>query len=81
MMERNINKKYLEIHKKKDLPGNKMSIRNRFTYYPLYDVDKNTGGAFGWIVWTAQTLLLLILGAAAFVLMPMYNRRFNKEVT
>jgi hypothetical protein len=42
MMERNINKKYLEIHKKKDLPGNKMSIRNRFTYYPLYDVDKNS---------------------------------------
>lgn len=41
-MERNCNSKYLEIQKKKDLPNNKMSIRNRFTYYPLYDVDKNS---------------------------------------
>jgi uncharacterized protein (TIRG00374 family) len=43
----------------------------------LYEVDKNTGGAFGWIVWTAQTLLLLVLGAAAFVLMPMYNKKVS----
>ena len=41
-MERNINKKYLNIEKKKDLPCGSMSIRNRFTYYPLYDVDKNS---------------------------------------
>lgn len=43
----------------------------------LYDIDKNTGGAFGWIVWTAQTLLILVLGAMAFVLMPMYNKKKN----
>jgi uncharacterized membrane protein YbhN (UPF0104 family) len=43
----------------------------------LYEVDKNTGGAFGGIVWTAQTLLLLVLGAAAFVLMPMYNKKVS----
>lgn len=42
MMEKNINDKYLEIHRKKDLPNNKMSIKNRYTYYPLYDVDKNS---------------------------------------
>lgn len=40
----------------------------------LYEVDKNTGGAFGWIVWTAQTLMLIILGAISFVLMPLYNK-------
>ncbi len=41
----------------------------------LYEVDKNIGGAFGWIVWTAQTVLILVLGAIAFWLMPIYNRR------
>ncbi|MBD79332.1 MAG: TIGR00374 family protein [Crocinitomicaceae bacterium] len=41
----------------------------------LYGIDKNTGAAFGWIVWTAQTLLLLALGALSFVLMPVYNKK------
>ena len=43
----------------------------------LYEVDKNTGGAFGWIVWAAQTSLLLIFGALSFALMPWYNKRFQ----
>ena len=41
-METNTNSKYLEIHKKKDIPCGAMSIRNRYTFYPLYDVDKNS---------------------------------------
>lgn len=45
----------------------------------LYDVDKNTGGAFGWIIWVAQTALILFLGALSFVLMPVYNKRFANE--
>ena len=45
----------------------------------LYDIDKNIGGAFGWIVWTAQTALILVLGALAFWLMPMYNRKYPKH--
>jgi len=42
----------------------------------LYGVDRNTGAAFGWIVWTAQTLMLLIFGAISFFLMPIYNKQF-----
>ncbi len=45
----------------------------------LYEVDKNIGGAFGWIVWTAQTILILALGAIAFWGMPFYNRKFKKH--
>lgn len=41
----------------------------------LYGVDKITGGAFGWIVWTAQTLMLIVFGAISFFLMPIYNKR------
>jgi hypothetical protein len=41
-MKVNSNSKYLEIHRKIDIPCGAMSIRNRFTYYPLYDVDKNS---------------------------------------
>ena len=41
-MEKNCNDKYLSIIKKIDLPKGNMSIKNRYTYYPLYDVDKNS---------------------------------------
>jgi len=43
----------------------------------LYNVDANVAGAFGWIVWTAQTLLILAMGALSFALIPTYNRIKN----
>lgn len=30
--------------------------------------------AFGWILWTAQTLMIVIFGGVAFLLLPMVNR-------
>ncbi|MDR9397448.1 lysylphosphatidylglycerol synthase transmembrane domain-containing protein [Salibacter sp.] len=46
----------------------------------LYEVDKNTAGAFGWIVWTAQTILILILGALSFALISPFNRWKNDKL-
>lgn len=40
----------------------------------LYGIAEGVGGAFGWIVWTAQTVLLLVFGAISFALMPIYNK-------
>jgi uncharacterized protein (TIRG00374 family) len=40
----------------------------------LYNVDENVAGAFGWIVWTAQTILILSIGALSFALIPTYYR-------
>ncbi|NEQ49861.1 MAG: flippase-like domain-containing protein [Leptolyngbya sp. SIO3F4] len=45
----------------------------------LYGVEKNTAGAFGWIVWTAQTVLVIVLGALSFLLIPAYNRYRNAK--
>jgi len=36
----------------------------------LYGVDENVGYAFGWVVWTAQTALLLIMGFISLQLIP-----------
>ena len=41
----------------------------------LYGVAKTTGYAFGWAVWTAQTLMVLVLGLASILLMPIYNKK------
>ncbi len=44
----------------------------------LYDIDKVSGGALGWIIWTAQTVMIILLGAGSLLLIPVYNRRKNR---
>lgn len=41
----------------------------------LYGVDKNIGGAFGWITWSAQTVLLVVMGLLAFIILPIYDKK------
>ena len=40
----------------------------------LYHVESNPARAFGWIMWTAQTLMVLIFGSLSFILIPIYNK-------
>ncbi len=41
----------------------------------LYDIKENIGLAFGWLLWLAQTFVVLFLGLISFVLLPHYNRK------
>jgi len=41
----------------------------------LYGVSKNPALAYGWIMWTAQTLMVLVFGGLSFLLLPIYNRK------
>ena len=40
----------------------------------LYGISSNSGDAFGWVMWIAQTLMVVVLGAISFVLLPLLNR-------
>lgn len=40
----------------------------------LFDISSVSGTAFGWIMWIAQTLMVLVFGAISFVLLPLLNR-------
>ena len=40
----------------------------------LYGIDENPALAFGWIMWTAQTVMVLLFGGLSFLLLPLYNR-------
>jgi glycosyltransferase 2 family protein len=40
----------------------------------LYGVAETSGNTFGWIVWTAQTLMIVVLGTLSFLLLPLINR-------
>ena len=40
----------------------------------LFDIPTETATAFGWIMWTAQTAMIVIFGGLAFLLLPIYNK-------
>ncbi len=40
----------------------------------LFGISANSGDAFGWIMWIAQTLMVVVFGAISFLLLPLWNR-------
>ena len=40
----------------------------------IYEIDLNPARAFGWIMWTAQTLMVIVFGGISFLLLPIYNK-------
>jgi len=45
----------------------------------LYGIAKPTGLALGWISWTAQTLMILVLGGASLLLLSLNHTENGKE--
>lgn len=41
----------------------------------LYSIIATTGIAFGWIVWTSQAILILVLGLLSFIMLPMQKNK------
>lgn len=40
----------------------------------LFGVPETAGTAFGWLVWTSQTVMVIILGGLSFLLLPVLNK-------
>lgn len=40
----------------------------------LYAIPETVGTAFGWLVWTSQTALMIFLGGLSFLLLPVLNK-------
>ncbi|QNM85318.1 flippase-like domain-containing protein [Polaribacter pectinis] len=41
----------------------------------LFGIATEPATAFGWIMWTAQTAMIVIFGGLAFLILPIYNRK------
>lgn len=41
----------------------------------LFNIPTEPATAFGWIMWTAQTAMIIVFGGLAFVLLPIYNKK------
>lgn len=42
--------------------------------FSLFNIEQNPSFAFGWIMWTAQSALILIFGVLSFIFLPVFNR-------
>ncbi|WP_159950224.1 lysylphosphatidylglycerol synthase transmembrane domain-containing protein [Polaribacter septentrionalilitoris] len=40
----------------------------------LFDIPSEPATAFGWIMWTAQTAMIIVFGGLAFLFLPIYNK-------
>ncbi len=40
----------------------------------LFGISAVAGNAFGWIMWIAQTLMVVVFGAISFLLLPLLNK-------
>ena len=47
--------------------------------FSLFEIPENPSIAFGWIMWSSQTLMIIILGSLSFLFLPIYNRK-NKNI-
>jgi len=39
-----------------------------------YGISKESSLAFGWIMWTSQTVMVVLFGSLAFFALPLVNR-------
>lgn len=43
----------------------------------LYNIPETAGTTFGWILWTSQTIILVIAGGISFLLLPLMNKNLS----
>jgi uncharacterized protein (TIRG00374 family) len=46
----------------------------------LYGLGLGVGLAYGWVSWTVQTIIIIILGLIALLLLPIYNRTKHAQI-
>lgn len=42
--------------------------------FALFSIPEEPANAFGWIMWTAQTAMIIIFGGLSFLFLPIYNK-------
>lgn len=43
--------------------------------FTLFAIPEDPSRAFGWIMWSAQTLMIIILGGMSLIYLPIFNRK------
>ena len=51
-----------------------------FAAFSLFGIAKEPSIAFGWIMWSSQTLMIILLGGLSLVFLPVYNRKSKRKI-
>lgn len=43
--------------------------------FTLFNISEDPSRAFGWIMWSSQTLVIIVLGGLSLIYLPIYNRK------
>ena len=46
-----------------------------YAAFSMFSIAKEPSIAFGWIMWSSQTLMIIVLGGLSLIYLPIYNRR------
>ena len=47
----------------------------------LFNFPEDPSRAFGWIMWTSQTLMIIVLGGLSLFCLPFYNKAYPKQTS
>tara|TARA_R110000868_G_scaffold80158_8_gene228004 strand:+ start:7289 stop:8257 length:969 start_codon:yes stop_codon:yes gene_type:complete len=46
-----------------------------YAAFSIFGIAKEPSLAFGWIIWSSQTLMIILLGGLSLIYLPIYNRK------
>ena len=49
--------------------------------FTLFSLPEDPSRAFGWIMWTSQTIMVIVLGGFSLFFLPIYNRLYPKQTS
>ena len=49
--------------------------------FTLFNLPEDPSRAFGWIMWTSQTIMVIVLGGLSLFFLPIYNKVFPKQTS
>ncbi|NCO64289.1 MAG: flippase-like domain-containing protein [Flavobacteriales bacterium] len=52
-----------------------------YAAFSIFGIAKEPSLAFGWIIWSSQTLLIIIIGGISLVYLPLFNKKKNLSRT
>ncbi len=51
-----------------------------YAAFTIFNVAQDPSLAFGWIMWSSQTIMIIILGGLSLILLPVYNKLHPKRL-
>ena len=52
-----------------------------FAAFSMFNIPEDPSIAFGWIMWTSQTIMIILLGGGSLLFLPIYNRLYPKQTS